>query len=157
MISEAGVLDQPLKEATIIVMGNAMRAHLNRVCVDRLASAHHARLVYVHARDQLKCSDAARASEIQRELDCLPDNDCNDTARRASLLPCLVGMPIMLKENIATELGLCNGAMGKLVALALHPHDEQVLRRSSASGEMVRNLCVCPGIVLIMIRRAVTF
>ena len=36
----------------------------------------------------------------------------------AGYLPLVVGMPVILKSNVATELGLCNGSQGTLVGFS---------------------------------------
>ncbi len=59
----------------------------------------------------------------------LPENSASKGKGSKGLpskLPLLPGMPIYLKENMATEFGLCNGSQGILVRVILDPREPPI-------------------------------
>ncbi len=56
------------------------------------------------------------------------------TADLSGMLPCVPNMPMVIKANIATELGICNGIRCTLSRIIMHPN-QQPLDIASISGE----------------------
>lgn len=60
-------------------------------------------------------------NDKRKTLRSLPDSD---TGSRLGVLPLVAGMRVILRKNIATELGLVNGAEGTIVEVTLDPREE---------------------------------
>ena len=69
--------------------------------------------IVVVANDQVRRHDTDNA-EIQRFLLCLPDNK---TDGLPGYLPIIPNMSVLITHNIATELHISNGSIGRLVKL----------------------------------------
>lgn len=63
----------------------------------------------VIARDTIKAKKSIDLPDLNRRLLALPDNK---TEHLPGYLPLVPGMPVLLQENIACELGLSNGTRG---------------------------------------------
>lgn len=63
----------------------------------------------VIARDTIKTKKNIDLSDLNRRILALPDNK---TEHLPGYLPLVPGMPVLLQENIACELGLSNGTQG---------------------------------------------
>lgn len=64
--------------------------------------------------------------------------DLNDDKTRGQpgYFPCIPGMPVMLKENLATELGLCNSTIGELVSVVIDQRNAWKLNNNNEQCEV---------------------
>ena len=116
--ASAEAQDPKWKSARLITHSNPVSAAWNR----DVAAAHAAQtgqpiLVSV-AQDERPERCKPLTAKQQRALLRLPDSD---TASRLSALPLVVGMRVILRVNLQTQLGLVNGAEGTVVSVRLNP------------------------------------
>ncbi|CAF1979209.1 unnamed protein product [Rotaria magnacalcarata] len=96
------------KRAPILVFRNTLRTQLNNRAVLNKAIETGIRLVVCVAQDYIR-NKAIDDSRLRKAILELPDNK---TEHLPGYLPLVPGMPVLLTENIATELGLSNGTRG---------------------------------------------
>ena len=72
------------------------------------------------ANDQVRRHDIDNA-DIRRFLLCLPDNK---TEGLPGYLPIVANMPVLITHNIATELHISNGSIGRLVKVVYEDEEE---------------------------------
>ena len=104
---------------TIIVKDNDFRCYINFQKAYEFASKTKQKLFFSVAKDK----DTSRPipDRVRRALLCSPDGA--KTGYGTGLLPLVVGMPVMFKNNVGTEIGICNGTMGTIVDLQLDPRE----------------------------------
>ena len=119
---ETGIFKDCETDPVIIVNSNANRYHINMTKAAVLAKATHQKLYFSVAQD--KCKGHVLTTQIRRELLLKPDGA--GTGYGAGLLPLVVGMPIMIKANIGTELNVTNGSMGKITKIVLDSRERVV-------------------------------
>jgi hypothetical protein len=103
--------DIPWKSATMLVFRNEVRTKINNLSVfDHAIELNQSPIVIV-ATDQVRCHDIDNAG-LRRFLLTLPDNK---TEGLIGYLPIVPNMPIVVTHNIATELHISNGSMGRLI------------------------------------------
>ncbi len=88
---------------------NEIRTELNNRAVINRAYEMKQPPTVVIARDTIKAKKSIDLSDLNRRLLALPDNK---TEHLPGYLPLMPGMPVLLQENIACELGLSNGTQG---------------------------------------------
>lgn len=88
---------------------NEIRTELNNRAVINKAYEMKQPPTVVIARDTIKSKKNIDLPDLKRRLLALPDNK---TEHLPGYLPLVPGMPVLLQENIACELGLSNGAQG---------------------------------------------
>lgn len=113
------------RSATVVTILNSVRCQLNQLAVKRLTDQLKLPIVYSVAVDQLSQGQTPSPA-LQQTLWQLSDDK---TGGQMGLFPCLPGMPVMLKENLATELGLCNSSIGELVSVVVNPLDYQRMQQ----------------------------
>jgi len=95
-------------------------------------------------------SKAILSKNVKKRLSQLKDNE---TASLPFRLPLVVGLRVMLRYNLATELGLTNGAEGTIVEVVLDPKESipQALIDEAALGEhpVIYNLKYQPKRVIV--------
>ena len=106
----------------IIVATNELRYHINMTKAAALAKANKQKLYFSVARDM--CTKHTLGTIVRRDLLLKPDGSA--TGYGAGLLPLVVGMPIMIKANIATELNVCNGSMGVITRIILDERERVI-------------------------------
>ncbi|CAF3356291.1 unnamed protein product [Rotaria socialis] len=99
---------EPWNEAPILVFRNTLRTQLNNRAVLNKAIETGIRPVVCVAQDYIR-NKAIDDSRLRKAILELPDNK---TEHLPGYLPLVPGMPVLLTENIATELGLSNGTRG---------------------------------------------
>lgn len=100
-------IDKRSDNLTFVVRRNDLRCQLNARLVRKYAEEHGQALHVVHARDMWQ------GQEIDGPLKDIAEKlDDSKTARLMSRLELSPGCPVILTQNVATELGLVNGAMG---------------------------------------------
>ena len=77
----------------------------------------------VIATDTIKAKKHIDLPDLTKRLLALPDNK---TEHLPGYLPLVPGMPVLLQENIACELGLSNGTSGIFRELIYHQTDEHI-------------------------------
>ncbi|CAF1238010.1 unnamed protein product [Rotaria magnacalcarata] len=102
---QASLRQKPWNEAPILVFRNTLRTQINNRAVLNKAMEMGLRPMVCVAQDyfQGKLIDDLRLRKTILEL---PDNK---TEHLPDYLPLVSGMPVLLKENVTTELGLSNG------------------------------------------------
>ncbi|CAF2058057.1 unnamed protein product [Rotaria magnacalcarata] len=105
---QASLRQKPWNEAPILVFRNTLRTQINNRAVLNKAMEMGLRPMVCVAQDyfQGKIIDDLRLRKTILEL---PDNK---TEHLPGYLPLVPGMPVLLTENVATELGLSNGTRG---------------------------------------------
>ena len=88
---------------------NELRTELNNRAVINKAYELGLSPTVVIAADTIKAKRHIDLSELTKRLLALPDNK---TEHLPGYLPLVPGMPVLLQENIACELGLSNGTPG---------------------------------------------
>ncbi|CAF4921394.1 unnamed protein product [Rotaria socialis] len=104
----ASLRQTPWKESPILVFRNILRTQINNRAVLNKAMEMGLQPMVCVAQDyfQRKIIDDLRLRKTILEL---PDNK---TEHLPGYLPLVPGMPVLLTENVATELGLSNGTRG---------------------------------------------
>ncbi|CAF3219894.1 unnamed protein product [Rotaria sp. Silwood2] len=101
--------DPPWNEAPILVYRNEVRTELNNRAVINKAYEVGQSPTVVVAQDTIKTKKNIDLPHLTKQLLTLPDNK---TKHLPGYLPLVPGMPVLLQENIACELGLSNGTPG---------------------------------------------
>ena len=136
--------------ARIITHSNPVAAALNREAVAQLAAESREPIFVSLAEDSLPTKlDPLTVREVQK-LRKLPDST---TQSRLSALPLTVGMRVILRHNIAIDLGLVNGAEGTIVKIVLDDEeklpDELKHQRQPGQPAVIRQLRHVPAYVII--------
>lgn len=138
------------KAARIISHSNPVSAAWNRDAVCQLASQNGEPVLVSLAEDSLSGDKDPLTAREQRRLRKLPDSKCGT---RLSALPLTVGMRVIVRFNIATELGVVNGAEGTLVKIVLDDEEEippQLLHNPRRGGKpVIRQLRHLPAYVVV--------
>ncbi|CAF4251337.1 unnamed protein product [Rotaria socialis] len=98
----------PWNEAPILVFRNTLRTQINNRAVLNKATEMKLRPIICVAQDYVR-NAAISDVRLRKAILELPDNK---TEHLPGYLPLVPGMPVLLTENIATELGLSNGTRG---------------------------------------------
>ncbi|CAF1653105.1 unnamed protein product, partial [Adineta ricciae] len=101
--------DPPWNEAPILVYRNELRTELNNRAVINKAYEMGRVPTVVIATDTIKAKKHVDLPDLKKRLLALPDNK---TEHLPGYLPLVPGMPVLLQENIACELGLSNATQG---------------------------------------------
>jgi hypothetical protein len=96
-------------QAPILVYRNELRTELNNRAVVNKAYEIGQSPTVVVAQDIIKTKKNVELPYIMKQLLLLPDNK---TEHLPGYLPLVPGMPVLLQDNIACELGLSNGTQG---------------------------------------------
>ncbi|CAF4062556.1 unnamed protein product, partial [Adineta steineri] len=132
--------DPPWNQAPILVYRNELRTELNnRAVVNRAYEMGRAPTVVI-ATDTIKAKKHIDLPDLTKRLLALPDNK---TEHLPGYLPLVPGMPVLLQENIACELGLSNGTQGIFREL-IYDHSSELTtgsdeERFTADTVFVRN------------------
>ncbi|CAF2837397.1 unnamed protein product, partial [Rotaria sp. Silwood2] len=105
---QASLQQKSWKEAPILVFRNALRTQINSRAVLNKAMEMAVRPIVCLTQNYVK-GTRIEDSQLRKAILELPDSK---TEHLPGYLPLVPGMPILLKENVATELGLCNGTRG---------------------------------------------
>ena len=112
--AQADATFENFKGAVIITTRNAVRCAINYKKTKVAAISQGEKQVVILAHDKLV--ETGRLNPRQ-SMDLLHTTD-NKTADLAGMLACVSDMPVVIKANLATELGICNGTrctLGKVV------------------------------------------
>lgn len=101
--------------ALFITPINKTRMALNNMAMHYFAMKEGQCILVVQASDKLSCGTLVSES-LQQKLLKMSESK---TSFLASELSLFVGMPVMLKTNVAIELGLCNSTMGVVFGVLL--------------------------------------
>ena len=106
----------PLNASPLICYTNAMRDAHNLRCAEAFAKATHQEYHLYHSVDTktIKGKVVTLKNAAAEAAWSAPVKAAKDLAGRLPLIP---GMPVFLTENLAPELGLSNGAEGRVVSL----------------------------------------
>ena len=103
--------ENPWNSATMLVFRNEVRTIINNLSVFEHSTRSNQSPIVIVANDQVRRHDIDNA-EIRRFLLCLPDNK---TEGLLGYLPIVPNMPVLITHNVATELHISNGSIGRLV------------------------------------------
>ena len=109
--------------APVITTRNAVRVAINFSKATVHAKRSKQKLVILMARD--RTSEKAGPLTLEQRKRLLHKLD-NKTENLPGMLPLVPNMPMVVKGNIATELGICNGTRCFFSKIVLHP-DEPVV------------------------------
>jgi len=125
--------DPDWNRCKIVVPQNLIRQAWNIDDAVSFAMQSKQPLLICTARDRRTKSQPVSRSDHKR-ISLLKDSQ---TAALPYRLPLVVGMRVMLRYNLATELGLTNGAEGTITEVVLHPSESipQALFDEAALGE----------------------
>ena len=114
------VRENPWNAATMLVFRNEVRTIINNLSVFEYSTRLNQLPVVIVANDQVRRHDIDNA-EIRRFLLCLPDNKTEGLPRYLSIVP---NMPVLITHNIATELHISNGSIGRLVKVVYEDEEQ---------------------------------
>ncbi|CAF2131081.1 unnamed protein product [Rotaria magnacalcarata] len=116
--------EPPWNSATILVFRNEIRTNINNYCVfDEPKKYNHLPMVIV-AHDRVR-NHEIDSDDLRRFLLSIPDNK---TEGLPGYFPIVINMPVLITHNIATELHISNGSIGRLVRIVTH--DDQNLQNN---------------------------
>jgi len=117
--------------APIITTRNAVRVAINFSKAKVHAKTSNKKLVILMARDRTSAKagplDLEERKKLLHKLD-------NKTENLPGMLPLVSNMPLVVKANIATELGICNGTRCFFSRIVMDP-DEPVVNLDSTPTE----------------------
>lgn len=105
--------EAPWNSATMVVFRNEVRTKINNLSVFDHAIRFNQSPVVIVAIDQVRCQHIDNV-DIRKFLLSLPDNK---TEGLPGYLPIVPNMPVVITHNVATELHISNGSIGRLVSL----------------------------------------
>jgi hypothetical protein len=112
--------DNPWNAATMLVFRNEVRTIINNLSVFEHSTRLNQLPIVIVANDQVRRHDIDNA-EIRRFLLGLPDNK---TEGLPGYLPTVPNMPVLITHNIATELHISNGSIGRLVKVVYEDEEQ---------------------------------
>jgi hypothetical protein len=112
--------ENPWNSATVLVFRNEVRAIINNLSAFEHSTRSNQLPTAIVANDQVRRHDIDNA-EIGRFLLCLPDNK---TEGLPGYLPIIPNMPVLITHNIATELHISNGSIGRLVKVVYEDEEQ---------------------------------
>ena len=115
------IFDSRWLNAFIIVTRNCLRFALNFHRVNQIAKDKAQDVFVVAAED--KFTDKASEDIVNRVLN---ENDENKTGRLCSFLYLTIGMRIIIRSNVYTELGICNGTIGTIKSIVFDQRSEGI-------------------------------
>ncbi|CAF4990080.1 unnamed protein product [Rotaria sp. Silwood1] len=111
--------EAPWNSATMLVFRNEVRTNINNYCVfDESKKSNHLPMVLV-ANDRVR-NHEIDSVDLRHFLLSIPDNK---TEGLPGYLPIVKNMPVLITHNIATELHISNGSIGRLVCLVMDPDE----------------------------------
>ena len=129
--------ENPWNAATMLVFRNEVRTIINNLSVFEHSTRLNQLPIAIVANDQVRRHDIDNA-EIRRFLLGLPDNK---TEGLPGYLPIVPNMPVLITHNIATELHISNGSIGRLVKVVYEDeeqsHDGTAIRNSTFPSNTV--------------------
>ena len=121
--------ENPWNAATMLVFRNEVRTMINNLSGFEHSKRLNQLPIVIVANDQVRRHDIDNA-EIRRFLLRLPDNK---TEGLPGYLPIIPNMPVLITHNIATELHISNGSIGRLVKVVYE--DEEHSYDATAIGD----------------------
>ena len=122
------------KDAVVITTRNAVRTAVNFAKTKSAAIQQQEKQIVILAHDST--SDTELTPQQRIHLLHQLDNDCGDSIGMLSLVS---GMPLVIKSNLATELGICNGTLCRLSRVVLNENQQPFDPTStSAQEEFIR-------------------
>ena len=112
--------ENPWNSATVLVFRNEVRTIINNLSVFEHSTRSNQSPIVIVASDQVRRHDIDNA-EIRRFLLRLPDNK---TEGAPGYLPIVPNMPVLITHNIATELHISNGSIGRLVKVVYEDEEQ---------------------------------
>ncbi|CAF3445441.1 unnamed protein product, partial [Rotaria sp. Silwood2] len=112
--------ESPWNLAPMLVFRNEVRTNINNYCVFDETIKYNQLPTVVVANDQVRNHNIDNI-DLRRFLLSLPDNK---TEGLPGYLPIVMNMPVLITHNIATELHISNGSIGRLVRLVYDNDDE---------------------------------
>ena len=112
--------ENPWNLATMLVFRSEVRTIINNLSVFEHSKRSHQLPIVIVANDQVRRHDIDNA-EIRRFLLRLPDNK---TEGLPGYVPIVPNMPVLIIHNIATELHISNGSIGRLVKVVYEDEEQ---------------------------------
>ena len=123
--------------APLLTARNVVRSAVNFAKTKALAKSLHIKQIVILAGDRVTKGADALSPKTKLDYLNLLDNDTGDLIGMLTLVP---NMPLILKKNIGTEIGLCNGTHCRLSRVILHPDETPFDMRSDiAAPHFLRN------------------
>ena len=122
-------------KAPILVYRNEVRTHLNNKAVIHKAAQTGQPLMVCVAQDSWKGKSIEDPTLAKKLLE-LSDSK---TEHLPGLLPFVPGMPVILTQNIAIELGLINGMNGIFRQLV---YEETSVTTHKSQGQTLKNVVI---------------
>ncbi|KAJ8481746.1 hypothetical protein ONZ45_g15197 [Pleurotus djamor] len=94
----------------VIVYSNEMKDALNTALASAYAFKHDKAFHWYHSEDTYNGQPIV-TEKLRHRLNCI---DSGRSRQRMGKLPLVEGMPVMITQNYAVELGVANGSIGKL-------------------------------------------
>ncbi|CAF4063536.1 unnamed protein product [Rotaria sp. Silwood1] len=107
--------EAPWNSATILVFRNEVRTNINNYCVFDQSKKNNYLPMVVVANDRVRNVEIDNI-DLRRFLLSIPDNK---TEGLPGYLPIVPNMPVLITHNIATELHISNGSIGRLIRLVI--------------------------------------
>ncbi|CAF4940751.1 unnamed protein product, partial [Rotaria socialis] len=136
----------PWNEAPILVYRNELRTELNNRAVINKAYETGRSPTVVIATDTIKAKKHFDLPDLTKRLLALSDNK---TEHLPGYLPLVPGMPVLLQENIACEIGLSNGTLGIFHELI---YDETKEHTTGADESIFTTDTVCAQCSICIVR-----
>jgi hypothetical protein len=135
----------------VLVSSNRDRAAINRSSIAAAAAGGATvwRLPCVLTR--ARGAAVGLSDAVRNVVYAMPDS--KDTSHLAPTLDLYIGMPVMVTHNICMQLGLANGAVGRVVAFPEPQFDVKVVTDDKGSQFIVRQATSLPPFVLVQLER----
>ena len=137
------------KHAPIITTRNAVLVAINFAKAKVHAKTLKQKLVVVLARDGTSAKSSPLELEERKRL--LHKLD-NKTANLPGMLPLVPNMPLVIKSNIETALGICNGTRCFFSRIIMHPDEPEVSLDTTPTSSNVHFLKKKPLMIIVKIR-----
>lgn len=116
-----GPISKLKQDPVIIVKGNALKSYINQTKAVTMARAQKKKLLYCVAHDTFV---GAPEVPLDAKINALHMPSAGKQNYTCGLLPLFPGMPVMTKQNEATELGVSNGSTGIIHSIVLDDREE---------------------------------
>ncbi|CAF1257771.1 unnamed protein product [Rotaria sordida] len=129
--------EAPWNSATMLVFRNEVRTNINNYCVFDESKKNNYLPMVVVANDRVRNVEIDNI-DLRRFLLSIPDNK---TEGLPGYLPIVPNMPVLITHNIATELHISNGSIGRLIRLVIEEGEN--LRLDNIGDPKFPNNTVC--------------
>ena len=132
------------QHAPILTGTNAVRSAINFAKVKKLALINKVKVVVLLSKDSVGAKETALTTLEKNELWHLVEKD--STGNLIGMLPLVYNMPVLIKDNQAVELGICNGTLATFKRLIFDPDEPHFnVTNTSMTNQLhfIRKMPVC--------------